>query len=157
MGSPRTIYAGGTLGASRFDEVTSVDRLPQPATGLRLGPRAVTIAKNGYERDKAQNENSISRPFRRNRCSRILSRVETPLETQILKNEGDAERLAPLLAEAEIVVGHIWRAGFPPSPRLRLLQSVAAGLDLLDTGALPKGSRSATFSGTSPQSPNTSL
>jgi phosphoglycerate dehydrogenase-like enzyme len=26
-----------------------------------------------------------------------------------------------------------------PAPRLRLLQSVAAGLDLLDTGAVPKG------------------
>jgi phosphoglycerate dehydrogenase-like enzyme len=70
---------------------------------------------------------------------RILSKVETSLETQILKNEGNAERLAPLLADAEIVIGHIWRAGFPPAPRLRLLQSVAAGLDLLDTGALPKG------------------
>jgi phosphoglycerate dehydrogenase-like enzyme len=69
----------------------------------------------------------------------ILSKVETPLETEILKNEGDAERLAPLLAEAEIVVSHIWRAGFPPATRLRFLQSVAAGLDLIDTGALPKG------------------
>jgi phosphoglycerate dehydrogenase-like enzyme len=70
---------------------------------------------------------------------RILSKVKTPLETQILKNEGDAERLAPLLADAQIVVGHIWRASFPPAPRMRLLQSVAAGLDLLDTDALPKG------------------
>ena len=70
---------------------------------------------------------------------RILSKLKTPLETRILKNEGDAERLAPLLADAQIVVGHIWRAGFPPAPRLRLLQSVAAGLDLLDVNALPKG------------------
>jgi phosphoglycerate dehydrogenase-like enzyme len=44
-----------------------------------------------------------------------------------------------LLANAEIVVGHIWRPSFPPAPRLRLLQSVAAGLDLLDTKAVPKG------------------
>ena len=57
----------------------------------------------------------------------------------ILKNEGDAQRLAPLLTDAEIVVGHIWRAGFPPARRLRLLQSVAAGLDQLDVNALPKG------------------
>jgi phosphoglycerate dehydrogenase-like enzyme len=70
---------------------------------------------------------------------RILSKMETPLEAQIHKNEADVDRLAPLLAEIEIVVGHIWRAGFPPAPRLRLLQSVAAGLDLIDTGALPKG------------------
>ena len=70
---------------------------------------------------------------------RILSKVKTPLETEILENERDAERLPALLADAEIVVGHIWRAGFPPAPRLRLLQSVAAGLDLLDTDALPRG------------------
>src|SRR5438105_9167979 len=58
-----------------------------------------------------------------------------PLEAQILDNEADAAQLAPLLADAEIVVGHIWRAGFPPAPRLRLLQSVAAGLDLLDSAS----------------------
>jgi hypothetical protein len=48
---------------------------------------------------------------------RVLSKAETPLETQILQNESDAERLAPLLADAEIVVSHIWRAGFPPAHR----------------------------------------
>src|SRR5258708_13291765 len=70
---------------------------------------------------------------------RILAKVKIPLETSILDDEGDMAQLGPLLADAEIVVGHIWRAGFPPAPRLRLLQSVAAGLDLLDTGAVPKG------------------
>jgi hypothetical protein len=70
---------------------------------------------------------------------RILAKVKTPLETSILDDEGDAAQLAPLLAEAQIVVGHIWRRSFPPAPRLRLLQSVAAGLDLLDTEAVPKG------------------
>jgi phosphoglycerate dehydrogenase-like enzyme len=70
---------------------------------------------------------------------RILAKVKTPLETSILDDEGDVKHLAPLLAEAEIVVGHIWRAGFPPAPRLRLLQSVAAGLDLLDIEAVPRG------------------
>jgi phosphoglycerate dehydrogenase-like enzyme len=68
----------------------------------------------------------------------ILAKVKMPMETSILDDEGDAAQLAPLLANAEIVVGHIWRAGFPPAPRLRLLQSVAAGLDLLDTAAVPK-------------------
>jgi phosphoglycerate dehydrogenase-like enzyme len=70
---------------------------------------------------------------------RILAKVKTPLETSILDDESDAAHLAPLLADAKIVVGHIWRAGFPPAPKLRLLQSVAAGLDLLDTGAVPRG------------------
>jgi phosphoglycerate dehydrogenase-like enzyme len=70
---------------------------------------------------------------------RILSKVKTPLETKILEDDGDVGQLAPGLADAEIVVGHIWRASFPPVPRLRLLQSVAAGLDLINIGALPKG------------------
>jgi phosphoglycerate dehydrogenase-like enzyme len=70
---------------------------------------------------------------------RILAKVKTPLDISILDDEGDVKQLAPLLADAEIVIGHIWRAGFPPAPRLRLLQSVAAGLDLLDTAAVPKG------------------
>jgi phosphoglycerate dehydrogenase-like enzyme len=87
---------------------------------------------------------------------RVLAKVTTPLESSILEDERDAAQLAPLLAEAEIVVGHIWRAGFPPTPRLRLLQSVAAGLDLLDTAALPKGSPFATCSATNRRSPNTS-
>jgi len=70
---------------------------------------------------------------------RILAKVKTPLESSILDDERDVAHLAPLLANAEIVVGHIWRPSFPPAPCLRLLQSVAAGLDLLDTEAVPKG------------------
>jgi phosphoglycerate dehydrogenase-like enzyme len=70
---------------------------------------------------------------------RVLAKVKTSLETSILDDERDAEHLAPLLAQAEVVVGHIWRAGFPPAPRLRLLQSVAAGLDLVTTEAVPRG------------------
>jgi phosphoglycerate dehydrogenase-like enzyme len=69
----------------------------------------------------------------------VLAKVKTSLETSILNDEGDAEHLVPLLADAEIVVGHIWRPSFPPAPRLRLLQSVAAGLDLIATEAVPKG------------------
>jgi phosphoglycerate dehydrogenase-like enzyme len=70
---------------------------------------------------------------------RILAKVKTPHEAVILDDENDATHLAPLLADAEIVVGHIWRVGFPPAPKLRLLQSVAAGIDLLDLDAIPKG------------------
>src|SRR5215472_8728897 len=69
---------------------------------------------------------------------RILAKVKTPLESSILDDERDVAHLGPLLANAEIVVGHIWRPSFPPAPRLRLLQSVAAGIDLIDTGSVPK-------------------
>jgi phosphoglycerate dehydrogenase-like enzyme len=70
---------------------------------------------------------------------RILARVTTALQTEILADERDRERLVPALSEAEIVVGHIWRSNFPPAPRLKLLQSVAAGLDQIDLAALPGG------------------
>ena len=89
-------------------------------------------------------------------ATRILSEVETPLETQILKNEGDAEQLAPLLAEAEIVVGHIWRAGFPPAPHSACYSRSRRDSICLIPMRWQKGSRSATFSATSRQSPNTS-
>ncbi len=70
---------------------------------------------------------------------RILARVTTRLDTEILADERDHQRLIPLLAEAEIVVGHIWRTDYPPAPRLRVLQSVSAGLDQVDLAAIPKG------------------
>ena len=70
---------------------------------------------------------------------RILAKVTEKLDTTILADEDDSQRLVPALAEAEIVVGHIWRAGFPTAPRLRLLQSRAAGLDLIDLPSLPGG------------------
>jgi phosphoglycerate dehydrogenase-like enzyme len=69
----------------------------------------------------------------------VLARTTEPLDATVLADEGDTQRLVPALAEAEIVVGHVWRAGFPPAPRLELLQSCAAGLDLIDLPSLPRG------------------
>jgi lactate dehydrogenase-like 2-hydroxyacid dehydrogenase len=71
--------------------------------------------------------------------TRILAKVKPPLQTSSLDDEGDAAQLAPLLSDAEIVVVISGVPGFHPRPRLRLLQSVAAGLDLLDTEAMPEG------------------
>ena len=49
------------------------------------------------------------------------------------------QRLIPALAEAEIVVGHIWRSDFPEAPRLKLLQAATAGIDMIDVPSLPRG------------------
>ena len=87
---------------------------------------------------------------------RILARVTTKHDTEILSDERDHQRLIPLLAEAEIVVGHIWRIDYPSAPRLRVLQSVTAGLDQVDLAAIPKGSHSVTSTAMSQRSPNTS-
>jgi phosphoglycerate dehydrogenase-like enzyme len=70
---------------------------------------------------------------------RVLARLTTTPETGILVDETDMARLAPALADADIVVGLTWRADFPPAPRLKLLQCIATGIDRMDLAALPRG------------------
>jgi phosphoglycerate dehydrogenase-like enzyme len=67
----------------------------------------------------------------------ILAKTTETLDPATLADEDDPERLVPALAEADIVVSHVWRSAFPPAPRLKLLQSVAAGIDLIDLSSLP--------------------
>jgi phosphoglycerate dehydrogenase-like enzyme len=69
----------------------------------------------------------------------ILAKTTEKLDTSVLFDLGDSQRLIPALAEAEIVVSHIWKKDFPPAPRVKLLQSVAAGIDLIDVPSLPRG------------------
>jgi phosphoglycerate dehydrogenase-like enzyme len=70
---------------------------------------------------------------------RIVARLTTAPDTEILADDTDTARLVPALAEADIVVGLTWRAGFPPAPRLKLLQCIATGVDLMDLAAVPRG------------------
>src|ERR1700731_5205057 len=70
---------------------------------------------------------------------RILDKMTEKLDTSALAELTDMQRLIPALAEAEIVVGHIWKKDFPEAPRLKLLQSPAAGLDLIDVPSGPRG------------------
>ena len=42
-------------------------------------------------------------------------------------------------AAADILVSNHWRADYPPVPRLKLVQSVATGIELFDLAALPQG------------------
>jgi phosphoglycerate dehydrogenase-like enzyme len=69
----------------------------------------------------------------------ILAKTTEPLDHSVLFDVTDSQRLIPALSEAEIVVGHIWKEDFPEAPRLKLLQSVAAGIDLIDVPSLPRG------------------
>ena len=69
----------------------------------------------------------------------ILAKVSETLDHSVLFDVNDSQRLIPALAEAEIVVGHIWQKDFPEAPHLKLLQSVAAGIDLIDVPSLPRG------------------
>jgi hypothetical protein len=63
---------------------------------------------------------------------RILGKMTEKLDTNIMAELTDMQRLIPALAEAEIVVGHIWRSDFPEAPRLKLLQAATAGVDMID-------------------------
>ena len=69
----------------------------------------------------------------------VLSKTTEKFDVETLGDVGDTQRLIPALAEAEIVVGHIWKEDFPAAPRLKFLQSPAAGLDLIAASALPGG------------------
>ncbi len=69
----------------------------------------------------------------------ILAKTTETLDTTVLFDLDDTQRLIPALAEAEIVVSHIWRKDFPEAPHVKLLQSVAAGIDLIDVPSLPGG------------------
>ena len=44
---------------------------------------------------------------------RIIGKMTEKLDAAVLADLTDMQRLMPALAEAEIVVGHIWRPDFP--------------------------------------------
>ena len=69
----------------------------------------------------------------------ILAKTTEKLDVSMLFDLDDTQRLIPALADAEIVVSHIWRKDFPEAPRVKLLQSVAAGIDLIDVPSLQRG------------------
>jgi len=72
---------------------------------------------------------------------RILGKMaeKEKLDPTVLAELSDMQRLIPALADAEIVVGHIWRSDFPEAPRLKLLQAATAGIDMINVPSLPRG------------------
>ena len=60
-------------------------------------------------------------------------------DTEIIAEPIDRARLRAAAADADILVGNHWRADFPPAPRLRLVQSIATGIELMDLAAVPRG------------------
>jgi phosphoglycerate dehydrogenase-like enzyme len=70
---------------------------------------------------------------------RILANMMEKLDASVLAELNDMQRRIPALAEVDIVVSHLWRAEFPETPRLKLLQAAAAGIDMIDLSSLPSG------------------
>jgi phosphoglycerate dehydrogenase-like enzyme len=77
--------------------------------------------------------------FATGHAPRIMARLTTTPDSEIVADDSDMARLTPALAEADIAVGLSWRADFPPAPRLKLLQCFATGIDQMDLSALPRG------------------
>src|SRR5438477_3736921 len=69
----------------------------------------------------------------------IPAKMPEEVDPPSLADLTDTQRLIPALAEAEIIVGHIWRSDFPAAPRLKLLQAATAGVDMIDLLSLPRG------------------
>ena len=69
----------------------------------------------------------------------IKDRLPAHLEVEILDDPIDRARLLHAAADAEILVSNHWHADYPPAPRVRLVQSVATGVELIELAALPAG------------------
>jgi phosphoglycerate dehydrogenase-like enzyme len=69
----------------------------------------------------------------------IKAELPPSLRVEILAEPQDLLRAPEVSADADILVTNHWRAEYPPAPRVRLVQSVATGIELFDLGALPRG------------------
>ena len=69
----------------------------------------------------------------------IRGELPSDLDIEIIDDPIDRVRLAPVAAAADILVSNHWRADYPPAPKVRLVQSVATGVDTFDLAALPTG------------------
>jgi phosphoglycerate dehydrogenase-like enzyme len=69
----------------------------------------------------------------------IEAQLPASLTLEILNDPIDRSVLPAAAAEADILVSNHWRSEYPPAPRVRLVQSVATGVDLFDLDALPPG------------------
>ena len=69
----------------------------------------------------------------------IRDEIPADLETTVLPDHSQILQAPEAAAAADILVSNLWRAEYPAAPRIRLVQSVATGIELFDMAALPKG------------------
>ncbi len=67
----------------------------------------------------------------------IRDRLPPGLSIEILGDPRQLTQSPAAAAEADILVTNIWRAEYPAAPRVKLVQSVATGIELIDLAALP--------------------
>src|SRR5262245_37544152 len=69
------------------------------------------------------------------------ARLPPSLGVEIIDDPIDRTLLPISAAEADILVSNHWCADYPPASKVRLVQSVATGVELFDLAALPPGVR----------------
>jgi len=69
----------------------------------------------------------------------IKAELPPGLDVEILADPQDLLRSPAAAATADILVSNHWRAEYPAMPSVRLVQSVATGIELFDLAALPRG------------------
>ncbi len=69
----------------------------------------------------------------------IKDELPPGLDCDIINDPIDRARLAQIAPEIDILVSNHWRADYPKAPKIRLVQSVATGVELFDLAALPNG------------------
>ncbi|HEY1430093.1 MAG TPA: 2-hydroxyacid dehydrogenase, partial [Stellaceae bacterium] len=67
-----------------------------------------------------------------------MDRLPPGLSVEILADPHELMRSPGAAADADILVSNHWRADYPPAPRIRFVQSVATGIELIDLAALPR-------------------
>jgi len=69
----------------------------------------------------------------------IRARLPVGLDIEILDDPIDRARLPQAAVDADILVSNHWRADYPPAPKVRFVQSVATGVELIELAVLPAG------------------
>lgn len=69
----------------------------------------------------------------------IVAELPPDLRVDILADPQQLRQSPEAAADADILVSNHWRTDYPPAPKLRLVQSVATGIELIELAALPRG------------------
>lgn len=69
----------------------------------------------------------------------IKDELPASLEIEVVDDPIDRTVLPAAAVGADILVSNHWRADYPPARNLKLVQSVATGVDLFDLAVLPAG------------------
>jgi phosphoglycerate dehydrogenase-like enzyme len=69
----------------------------------------------------------------------IMARLPGGLGIQIIPDPQQLAATPQAAADADILITNHWRGAYPPALNVRLVQSVATGIELIDVAALPRG------------------